>query len=344
MVRLFFTIFLLNVALFAQMSRPSETTRFPDGFGDIIEEMASEMEKSVANKKFCEANTYGMNVLVLDGYFVVKYNQPFSLTTVDVQTTRIFTSDTTRERPVWARVYNVVQASPDSVVHFLKDVRKNNAGKLDQNELNFSFPYQDESIYKYKKFLGKLKAAGFTKIRLLARHEEFGDEVYRKLQLKKYSKNEIESRESIKHRCNTTWLRITDSHLSFSAYKPISLREEEFVVPVNTGKKYRSTKGVVDDVSKNRPLMDKIHKKFAKFLPRLKDVKNPEHPDAPVQIEVFVKFTIDPDGKVTKVEKQSSNSENEEFDQAICDEVSTWTFEKADSESKVTVPFKFKKR
>ena len=338
MVRLFFAIILLNVALFAQEAH------LPDGFEDIFETIAKDAEKLRINKKFCEANTYGMNVLVLDGYFVVKYNQPFSLTTVDVQTTRIFTSDTTRERPVWARVYNVVQASPDSVVHFLKEVRKNNAGKLDQNELNFSFPYQDESIYKYKKFLGKLKAAGFTKIRLLARHEEFGDEVYRKLQLKKYSKNEIESRESIKHRCNTTWLRITDSHLSFSAYKPISLREEEFVVPVNTGKKYRSTKGVVDDVSKNRPLMDKIHKKFAKFLPRLKDVKNPEHPDAPVQIVVLVKFTIDLEGKVTKVEKVSSNSENEEFDKAICDEVATWTFEKADSESRVTVPFKFKKK
>lgn len=338
MVRLVFAIILLNVALFAQVSRPTEMTRLPDGFEDIFETIAKDAEKLRINKKFCEANTYGMNVLVLDGYFVVKYNQPFSLTTVDVQTTRIFTSDTTRERPVWARVYNIFQASPDSVVHFLKELRKNNAGKLDQNELNFSFPYQDESIYKYKKFLGKLKAAGFTKIRLLARHEEFGAEVYRKLQLKKYSKKEIESRESIKHRCNTSWLRITDSHLSFSAYKPIS--QIEMVVGMGT----RSIKGVLDVVSKNRPLMDKIHKKFAKFLPRLKDVKNPEHPDAPVQIEVFVKFTIDPDGKVTKVEKQSSNSENEEFDQAICDEVATWTFEKADSESKVTLPFKFKKK
>lgn len=332
MVRLVFVILLLNVALFAQEAH------LPDGFEDIFETIAKDAEKLRINKKFCEANTYGMNVLVLDGYFVVKYNQPFSLTTVDVQTTRIFTSDTTRERPVWARVYNIFQASPDSVVHFLKELRKNNAGKLDQNELNFSFPYQDESIYKYKKFLGKLKAAGFTKIRLLARHEEFGAEVYRKLQLKKYSKKEIESRESIKHRCNTSWLRITDSHLSFSAYKPIS--QIEMVVGMGT----RSIKGVLDVVSKNRPLMDKIHKKFAKFLPRLKDVKNPEHPDAPVQIEVFVKFTIDPDGKVTKVEKQSSNSENEEFDQAICDEVATWTFEKADSESKVTLPFKFKKK
>lgn len=338
MVRLVFAILLLNVALFAQEAH------LPDGFEDIFETIAKDAEKLRINKKFCEANTYGMNVLVLDGYFVVKYNQPFSLTTVDVQTTRIFTSDTTRERPVWARVYNVFQASPDSVVHFLKELRKNNAGKLDQNELNFSFPYQDESIYKYKKFLGKLKAAGFTKIRLLARHEEFGAEVYRKLQLKKYSKKEIDLRESIKHRCNTSWLRITDSHLSFSAYKPIPLREEEFVVPVNTGRKYRSTKGIADTVSKNRPLMDKIHKKFINVLPRLKDVKNLEHPDAPVQIEVFVKFTIDSEGKVTRVEVQSSNSENEEFDKAICDEVSTWTFEKADSESKVTLPFKFKKK
>lgn len=338
MVRLVFAIILLNVALFAQVSRPTETTRLPDGFEDIFETIAKDAEKLRVNKKFCEANTYGMNVLVLDGYFVVKYNQPFSLTTVDVQTTRIFTSDTTRERPVWARVYNVVLASPDSVVHFMKEVRKNNTGKVDQNELNFSFPYQAESIYKYKKFLGKLKAAGFTKIRLLARHEEFGAEVYRKLQLKKYSKNEIESRESIKHHCNTSWLRITDSHLSFSAYKSIS--QIEMVV----GKGTRSIKGVLDVVSKNRPLMDKIHKKFAKFLPRLKDVKNPEHPDAPVQIEVFVKFTIDPEGKVTRVDVQSSNSENEEFDKAICDEVSTWTFEKADSESKVTLPFKFKKK
>lgn len=331
-MRLVFAILLLNVALFAQEAH------LPDGFEDIFETIAKDAEKLRINKKFCEANTYGMNVLVLDGYFVVKYNQPFSLTTVDVQTTRIFTSDTTRERPVWARVYNVFQASPDSVVHFLKDVRKNNAGKLDQNELNFSFPYQDESIYKYKKFLGKLKAAGFTKIRLLARHEEFGAEVYRKLQLKKYSKKEIDLRESIKHRCNTSWLRITDSHLSFSAYKPIS--QIEMVV----GKGARSIKGVRDVVSKNRPLMDKIHKKFTKSLPRLKDVKNLEHPDAPVQIEVFVKFTIDSEGKVTRVEIQSSNSENEEFDKAICDEVSTWTFEKADSESKVTLPFKFKKK
>lgn len=338
MVRLVFAILLLNVALFAQVSRPTEATRLPDGFEDIFETIAKDAEKLRINKKFCEANTYGMNVLVLDGYFVVKYNQPFSVTTVDVLNTRIFTSDTTRERPVWARVYNVFQASPDSVVHFLKELRKNNAGKLDQNELNFSFPYQDESIYKYKKFLGKLKAVGFTKIRLLARHEEFGAEVYRKLQLKKYSKKEIDLRESIKHRCNTSWLRITDSHLSFSAYKPIS--QIEMVV----GKGSRSIKGVRDVVSKNRPLMDKIHKKFAKLLPRLKDVKNPEHPDAPVQIEVFVKFTIDAVGKVTKVEKQSSNSENEEFDKAICDELATWTFEKADFESKVTVPFKFKKR
>ena len=340
MVRLVFTILLLNVALFAQVSRPSETARFPNGLGEGLEDIFGSIaiDEFRDNKNFCEASTYGMNVLVLDGYFVVKYNQPFSVTTVDALTTRIFTSDTTCERPVWARVYKVVQASPDSVAHFLKDVRKNNAGKVDQNELNFSFPYQDESIYKYKKFLGKLKAAGFTKIRLLARHEEFGDEVYRKLQLKKYSKNEIESRESIKHHCNTSWLRITDSHLSFSAYKPIS--QIEMVV----GKGTRSIKGVLDVVSKNRPLMDKIHKKFAKFLPRLKDVKNLEHPDAPVQIEVFVKFTIDPDGKVTKVEKQSSNSENEEFDKAICDEVATWTFEKADFESKVMVPFKFKKK
>ncbi|MBR4348030.1 MAG: hypothetical protein IKP90_03715 [Fibrobacter sp.] len=96
MVRLFFAILLLNVALFAQVSRPTETTRLPDGFEDIFETIAKDAEKLRINKKFCEANTYGMNVLVLDGYFVVKYNQPFSLTTVDVQTTRIFTSDTTR--------------------------------------------------------------------------------------------------------------------------------------------------------------------------------------------------------------------------------------------------------
>jgi len=332
MLRLVFTILLLNVALFAQ------SARIPDGFGDAYGKIAKDIEESAANKKYCESNTYGMNVLVLDGYFVVKYDQPFSLTTVDVQTARIFTGDTTRERPVWARAYNVVQASPDSVVHFLKEVRKNNAGKVDQNELNFSFPYQDESIYKYKQFLGKLKAAGFTKIRLLAKHEEFGADVYRKLQIKKYSKNEIESRESIRHRCNTRWLHIMDSHLSFSAYKSIS--QIEMVV----GNGSRSIKGVLDVVSKNRPLMDKIHKKFAMFLPRLKDVKNPEHPDAPVQIEVLVKFTIDADGKVAKVEKVSSNSENDEFDKAICDEVATWTFEKADLESKVTVPFKFKKR
>ena len=95
-MRLFFAILLLNVALFAQVSRPTETTRLPDGFEDIFETIAKDAEKLRINKKFCEANTYGMNVLVLDGYFVVKYNQPFSVTTVDVLNTRIFTSDTTR--------------------------------------------------------------------------------------------------------------------------------------------------------------------------------------------------------------------------------------------------------
>ena len=78
--------------------------------------------------------------------------------------------------------------------------------------------------------------------------------------------------------------------------------------------------------------------------PRLKKVKNSEHPDAEIQYDIVVKFTIAPDGKISEIEKLSSTTENEEFNKAICDAVSAWTFEEADDKTTVTLPLKFDKK
>ena len=40
--------------------------------------------------------------------------------------------------------------------------------------------------------------------------------------------------------------------------------------------------------------------------PRLKKVKNSEHPDAEIQYDIVVKFTIAPDGKISEIEVVSS--------------------------------------
>ena len=75
-------------------------------------------------------------------------------------------------------------------------------GKIDRDEISVSFPYQDESIYSYKNFFKKLKNAGFTKIRLLGNKKQFSKEVYKKLQITKFSAKQMESWESTKYECN----------------------------------------------------------------------------------------------------------------------------------------------
>ena len=72
-------------------------------------------------------------------------------------------------------------------------------------------------------------------------------------------------------------------------------------------------------------------------------MKTPEHPDADAQIKVTLKFIIAPEGNISKMEIISSNSQNEEFDQRVFDEVSKWIFEKAEHPTTLTVPFKFDK-
>ena len=213
-------------------------------------------------------------------------------------------------------------------------MRKKNADKIDRDEINVSFPYQDESIYKYKKFFAKLKAAGFSKIRLLAKEEEFSDKVYKNLQLKKYSKKQIESWESSKNSCNKQWLHITDSKLSYSAYKLFKwgISDPDFTKkPAKT----RKVSQIKVEIDKNKPKLEFVRKKFQNKLPRLKDVRNREHPDAEIQCE---------DGKISEIEKLSSTTENEEFNKAICDAVSAWTFEEADDKTMVTLPLKFDKK
>ena len=241
-------------------------------------------------------------------------------------------------------VVGVSQAPSDSVIAILKEIRAKNADKVDRDEINVSFPYQDESIYKYKKFFGKLKAAGFSKIRLLAKEEEFSDKVYKNLLLKKSSKEQIESWESSKHSCNKQWLHITDSKLSYSAHKPLKwdgISDPDFSKKPAKRRKASHVKEIVD---KNKPKLSSIRKKYRMQAPRLKEVKNSEHPDAEIQYDIVVKFTIAPDGKISEIEVVSSSTGNEKFDKAICDAISAWTFDEADDVTRVTLPLKFDKK
>ena len=313
--------------------------------GPSYDEILESLEKEIEKKKFCETNAIGLNLLILDGYFVISRHVGGGVSSInaDANSTRIFTSDTTREHPVWTRVYGVSQASPDSVINILKEIRAKNADKIDRDEIKVSFPYQDKSIYKYKKFFGKLKTAGFSKIRLLAKEEEFSDKVYKNLLLKKYSKEQIESWESSKHSCNKQWLHITDSTLSYSARKPLKWREISGPYGPEHAKT-RKASHVKEIVDKNKPKLSSIRKKYRMQAPRLKEVKNSEHPDAEIQYDIVVKFTIAPDGKISEIEVVSSSTGNEKFDKAICDAISTWTFEEADTETRVTLPLKFDKK
>ena len=338
MSRLTFILLLLLTAILHAQQTPIS--------GPSYDEILESLEKEIEKKKFCETNAIGLNFLILDGYFVISRHVGGGVSSInaDVNSTRIYTSDTTREHPVWTRVYGVSQASPDSVINILKEIRAKNADKVDRDEINVSFPYQDESIYKYKKFFGKLKAAGFSKIRLLAKEEEFSDKVYKNLLLKKYSKEQIESWESSKHSCNKQWLHITDSKLSYSAHKPLKwdgISDPDFSKKPAKRRKASHVKEIVD---KNKPKLSSIRKKYRMQAPRLKEVKNSEHPDAEIQYDIVVKFTIAPDGKISEIEVVSSSTGNEKFDKAICDAISAWTFDEADDVTRVTLPLKFDKR
>ena len=328
----------LTAVLYAQSSSSP--------FTEIGEYLAELIGDDVKSNEFCKANTTGLNLLILDGYFVVDRHVGGRIASieVDASSTRIFTSDISREVPVWARAYGVSRAPSDSVIAILEEMRKKNADKIDRDEINVSFPYQDESIYKYKKFFGKLKAAGFSKIRLLAKEEEFSDKVYKNLLLKKSSKEQIESWESSKHSCNKQWLHITDSKLSYSAHKPLKwdgISDPDFSKKPAKRRKASHVKEIVD---KNKPKLSSIRKKYRMQAPRLKEVKNSEHPDAEIQYDIVVKFTIAPDGKISEIEVVSSSTGNEKFDKAICDAISAWTFDEADDVTRVTLPLKFDKK
>lgn len=96
----------------------------------------------------------------------------------------------------------------------------------------------------------------------------------------------------------------------------------------------------MDVVKREKKKLNAIYNKFEKDF--LKSIKTPEHPDAK-KIEITLKFTIAPEGNISKMEIISSNSQNEEFDQRVSDEVSKWIFEKAEHPTTLTVPFKFDK-
>ena len=346
MKRLYFKFMKFVLALLLSLTAVLYAQSSSSPFTEIGEYLAELIGDDVKSNEFCKANTTGLNLLILDGYFVVDRHVGGRIASieVDASSTRIFTSDISREVPVWARAYGVSRAPSDSVIAILEEMRKKNADKIDRDEINVSFPYQDESIYKYKKFFGKLKAAGFSKIRLLAKEEEFSDKVYKNLLLKKSSKEQIESWESSKHSCNKQWLHITDSKLSYSAHKPLKwdgISDPDFSKKPAKRRKASHVKEIVD---KNKPKLSSIRKKYRMQAPRLKKVKNSEHPDAEIQYDIVVKFTIAPDGKISEIEVVSSSTGNEKFDKAICDAISAWTFDEADDVTRVTLPLKFDKK
>ena len=339
MHHLIFTLALaLATTLYAQFSnnqtsQNSENFAFQFGFEKIL----NDIDKSNQQAKFCKENTVRLNLLIQDDYFVF-CQQEWGKLHPDTLVTKIYAADTSKEHPAWARVYGVKQATPDSVIRILKEKYLQNRGKADREELLISYPFQDKSIYSHKKFINDLKKIGYTKIRLVGYNKEFKDEVYRKLQIKKYSAKQLESWESSKNHCNKDWLRIIENNLTFGKkfQKIIDVGWE----PNSGTRSWKNIKDVTDRKKKN--LYD-IQKKFKNALPRLKDVTTPEHPDAETQIKIILKFVIDSEGYISKMEKISSNSQNGEFDQQICNEVSKWTFEKAKQPTTETTPFLFNK-
>ena len=110
MSRLTFILLLLLTAILHAQQTPIS--------GPSYDEILESLEKEIEKKKFCETNAIGLNFLILDGYFVISRHVGGGVSSInaDANSTRIFTSDTTREHPVWTRVYGVSQASPDSVI------------------------------------------------------------------------------------------------------------------------------------------------------------------------------------------------------------------------------------
>lgn len=301
--------------------------------GLLSKDTCDYINKTAANTKFCSEHAVRLSLLIMDDYFVISQQESGKLYP-DTLVTKIYSADTSREHPVWTRVYGVKNATPDSVLVLLKEMYQQNKDKADREEIFVSFPYQEKSIYDYKRFLSALKKIGYTKIRLVGYKEEFSDKVYKKLQLKKYSKNEIESWESSKHHCNWDWLRVAENKLMMG--KP--LHRIINYEPIHKGRPLKNTKAILDQ---GNTKLHSLRKKFKGSLPRLKDVKTPEHPDAVTQIKITLEITIAPDGSISKMEKLSSNSQNEEFDELIRQEVSRWTFDKAVNSTKVTYPFTF---
>lgn len=358
-------IFILTLAfaatLFAQSSS-SQTGDFRSSIDAVLglNPVSEKEQKAIEQQqKFCEDNTVKLNLLILDDYFVISQAKEHKHSASGLRATsvvpdtivtqiysanaapKIFSSDTILQDPVWTRVYGVKQATPDSVLALLKEKFQQNKGKVDREEILISYPLQDKSIFSYKDFFSALKKIGYTKIRLVGFSKEFDANVYKKLQLKKYSEKQIESWESSKNECNKDWLRIVEDKLTFGKRVKFHTPWDGESIP---GPGVRSTKGIKDILHKEIPKLSPIYKKFKKKLATLKDVKTPEHPDAETQIKIIVKFTIEPEGNISKIEELSSNSQNEEFDKLICDKVSQWTFEKADGSTTVTYPITFDKK
>ena len=334
----FLTFFLTAIGtLYAQSSSSQSNGTFEDSFNYINELFAKDQESI----KFCKENSMGLNLLILDGYYVIDAHPNGRIANIEcnTHTTRVYTEDTTREIPAWAKKYDIIQASQDSMIQILYETNKMGVGKIDRDEISVSFPYQDESIYSYKNFFKKLKNAGFTKIRLLGNKKQFSKEVYKKLQITKFSAKQMESWESTKYECNRVWLHISDSTLSYRTGTILKMYD----IDLDSGP---LVKKIMANINRKKATLSSIYKKFQNKLPRLKDVKNKEHPDAELSIVLYVEFTIAPDGNISRLKKLSSTSGNEDFDKAIEDAILSWHIENTEKKN-ITIlklPIEFPKR
>lgn len=328
-----FFLFTLVLVVVANLHAASTKIEIGNELDALLGENCSEQdEKKFAKRQmFCNEKIVGLNLLILDDYFVVSKSKkdggkPNACikkkpSVPDAALTKIYSENVSREIPAWARIYGVHYASQDSIVAVLKEIFLQSEGMADRNEIMISFPYQEKSIYDYKVFFNKLKKIGYTRIRLMAFQTEFGDKVYKKLQLKKYGGKEIKSWESVKNECNVDWLHVYDDALNYKIIKQIK--------HIDYDDDYLARYLIIDKtVKKYSELLKTIQKKFKDELFASRTEKHPDHPDARFQIKITLEFVVEPNGKVSASKVISSNSGNELFNTAVCDAVSQWNFEK----------------
>ena len=93
----FLTFFLTAIGtLYAQSSSSQSNGTFEDSFNYINELFAKDQESI----KFCKENSMGLNLLILDGYYVIDAHPNGRIASIEcnTHTTRVYTEDTPSRR------------------------------------------------------------------------------------------------------------------------------------------------------------------------------------------------------------------------------------------------------